>query len=199
VPTLTAPTRVPEIIPKSTSAILSTSHTLLVTDAAAAPVPDMASTKMQDARTARAHKKQRRSDMRGIQHADATQQPSAKINRRVPDKTRTRQPAPELRGVRTGANRRHGRARGGGSRPWRLFAPVRTPRSAQPPREPTHLLGHAARADSALRRRRPATEAALRWFPDGFIAVILSRWRRSSPGIHSASTPKLFIFRTKVD
>jgi hypothetical protein len=76
---------------------------------------------------------------------------------------------------------------------------ARPPRSAQPPREPTHLLGHAARADSALRRRRPATEAALGWFPDGFIAVILSRWRRTSPGIHSASTPKLFIFRTKVD
>ena len=75
----------------------------------------------------------------------------------------------------------------------------RPPRSAHPPLEPTHLLGHAARADSALRRRRPATEAALGWFPDGFIAVILSRWRRSSPGIHSASTPKLFIFRTKVD
>ena len=105
-PTLTAPTRVPETIPKSTSAILSTSHTLLVTDAAAAPVPDMASTKMQDARTARAHKKQRRSDMRGAKHADATQQPSAMINRRVPDKTHTRQPALALRGVRTGANGR---------------------------------------------------------------------------------------------
>jgi hypothetical protein len=36
------------------------------------------------------------------------------------------------------------------------------------------------------------------WFPDGVIAVILSRWRRSLPGIHSASTPKLFIFPTKV-
>jgi len=32
-----------------------------------------------------------------------------------------------------------------------------------------------------------------------FIAVILSPWRCSSPGIHSASTPKLFLFRTKVD
>ena len=72
--------------------------------AAEAPAPDMASTKMQADRTARAHKKQRRSDMRGAQHADATQQPSAMINRHVPDKTRTRQPAPELRVVRTGAN-----------------------------------------------------------------------------------------------
>jgi hypothetical protein len=67
----------------------------------------MASTKMQADRTARAHKKQRRSDMRGAQHADATQQPSAMINRRVPDKTHTRQPLPELRGLRTGANGRH--------------------------------------------------------------------------------------------
>jgi hypothetical protein len=32
---------------------------------------------------------------------------SAKINRRVPDKTHTRQPAPALCGVRTGANGRH--------------------------------------------------------------------------------------------
>jgi hypothetical protein len=46
---------------------------------------------------------------------------------------------------------------------WRLLAPVRTPRSAQPPRGPTHLRGPAARADSALRRRRPATEATLVW------------------------------------
>ena len=81
----------------------------------------------------------------------------------------------------------------------RLLAPVRTPRSAQPPRGPTHLRGPAARADSALRRRRPATEASLRWFGDGFIAVVSPQWQRSSPGIHSASTPKLFIFRTKVD
>ena len=80
----------------------------------------------------------------------------------------------------------------------RPFAPVRRPRSAQPPRGPTHLRGPAARADSALRQRRP-TEAMLVWFPDGFIAFIFSRWRRSSPGIHSASTPKLFIFHTKVD
>ena len=41
VPTLTAPTRVPEIIPKSTSAIFSTSNTLLVSGSAAVPVPDM--------------------------------------------------------------------------------------------------------------------------------------------------------------
>ncbi len=46
---------------KSTSAILSTSNTLFVSGAAAATPPDMASTKMQDDRTARAHKKQRRS------------------------------------------------------------------------------------------------------------------------------------------
>jgi hypothetical protein len=45
----------------------------------------------------------------------------------------------------------------------RPFAPVRRPRSAQPPREPTHLLGHAARADSALRRRRPATVVSRRF------------------------------------
>ena len=42
-------------------------------------------------------------------------------------------------------------------------APVRTPRSAQPPRGPTHLRGPAARADSALRWRRPATEATIGW------------------------------------
>ncbi len=85
---------------------MSTSHTLLMSGAAAAPVPDMASTTMEADSTARAHKKQRRSDMRGAQHADATQQPSAKINRRVPDKTHTRQPAPALCGLRTGANGR---------------------------------------------------------------------------------------------
>jgi hypothetical protein len=56
--------------------------------------------------TARAPKKQRRRYMRGAQHADATQQPSAMINRRVPDKTHTRQSAPALCGQRTGANRR---------------------------------------------------------------------------------------------
>jgi hypothetical protein len=171
-PTATAPARVPKIPPKSTSAILSNTHTLVVTDAAAAPVPDMAITKMQDARTVRAHKKQRRSDMSCAQHADTTQQQSTMINRRVPDKTHTRQPAPELRGVRTGANGSHVRDPPPLARSWRLLAPVRTPRSAQPPRGPTHLRVPAARADSALRRRRPATEASLRWFGDGFIAVV---------------------------
>ena len=193
-PTATAPARVPKIPPKSTSAIATTSNTLLVSVAAAATPPDMTSPKMEEDSTARAHKKQRRIDMRGAQYADATQQPSAMINRRVPDKTHTRQPAPELRGVHTGAN---GRPPLAGT--WRILAPVRTPRSAQPPRGPTHLRGPAARADSALRRRRPATEATLRWFGDGFIAVVSPQWQRSSPGIHSASTPKLFIFRTKVD
>jgi hypothetical protein len=107
-PTATAPTRVPEILPKSTSAILSTSNNLLVSGAAAATPPDMASTTMEADSTARAPKKQRRSDMRGAQHADATQQPSAMINRRVPDKTHTCQPVPELCGLRTGVNgRRH--------------------------------------------------------------------------------------------
>ena len=37
----------------------------------------------------------------GAQHTDATQKPSSMINRRVPDKTHTRQPAPDW-GVRTG-------------------------------------------------------------------------------------------------
>ena len=106
VPTLTAPTRVPKIPPKSTSAILSTTNTLLVSAAAAATPPDMASATMEEDSTARAHKKQRRSDMRGAQHTDATQQPSSMINRRVPDKTHTRQPAPADWGVRTGANGR---------------------------------------------------------------------------------------------
>jgi hypothetical protein len=36
---------------------------------------------------------------------------------------------------------------------------VRTPRSAQPPRGPTHLRGPAARADSALRRHKTNTQA----------------------------------------
>ena len=149
-PTATAPARVPKIPPKSTSAIATTSNTLLVSAAAAATPPDMASPKMEADSTARAHKKQRRIDMRGAQYADATQQPSAMINRRVPDKTHTRQPAPALCGLRTGANGRH---------------------VPDPPPSRAH----------------------------GFIAFIFSRWRRSSPGIHSASTPKLFIFRTKVD
>ena len=193
-PTATAPARVPKIPPKSTSAIATTSNTLLVSGAAAATPPDMASPKMEADSTARAHKKQRRGDMRGAQHAATTQQPSAMINRRVPDKTHTRQPSPELALAQTSA----AWATPPLSPRRRPFAPVRTPRSAQPPRGPTHLRGPAARADSALRLRRPATEATLVWFPDGFIAFIFSRWRRSSPGIHSASTPKLFIFRTKV-
>jgi hypothetical protein len=46
--------------------------TLLVSGAAAAPVPDMASTTMEADSTAGAPKKQRRGDMRGAQHADAT-------------------------------------------------------------------------------------------------------------------------------
>ena len=36
---------------------------------------------------------------------------------------------------------------------------ARPPRIVQPPREPTHLLGHAVRVDFALRRRRRATES----------------------------------------
>jgi hypothetical protein len=78
----------------------------LVSGAAAATPPDMASPKMEADSTARAHKKQRRSDMRGAQHTAATQQSSSMINRRVPDKTHTRQPAPPHCGVRTGANGR---------------------------------------------------------------------------------------------
>jgi len=76
----------------------------------------------------------------------------------------------------------------------RAHAPQRAaaPRAHPPP-------WASSPTDAALRRCRPATEATLVCFPDGFIAFILSRWRRSSPGIHSASTPKLFIFRTKVD
>ena len=45
--------------------------------------------------------------MRDAQHTDATQQLSAMINRRVFDKMYTRQPAPELCGLRTDANGRH--------------------------------------------------------------------------------------------
>jgi hypothetical protein len=59
---------IPEIFPKSTSAILSTSNTLLVSGSAAAPVPDIASMKMEADSTARAPKKQRHIDMRGSQH-----------------------------------------------------------------------------------------------------------------------------------
>jgi len=66
----------------------------------------MASTMMAAHRTAGAHEKQRRSALRGRQHADATQQPSAIINRRMPDKTRTRQPAPDHCGLATGENGR---------------------------------------------------------------------------------------------
>jgi hypothetical protein len=70
VPTLTAGTRVPEIGPKSTSAILSTTNTLLVSAAVAATPPDMASTTMEEDSTVRAHKKQLRGDMRCAQYAD---------------------------------------------------------------------------------------------------------------------------------
>ena len=55
--------RVPKIPPKSTSAIATTSNTLLVS--VAATPHDMTSPKMEEDSTARAHKKQRRSDMRG--------------------------------------------------------------------------------------------------------------------------------------
>ena len=165
VPTLTAPTRVPEIIPKSTSAILSTSHTLLVTDAAAATPPDMASTTMEADSTARAHKKQRRSDMRGAQHADATQQTSAKINRRVPDKTHTRQPAPAHCGVRTGANGRRVRA----PPPRAHTAPIRarahaTQRAAAPRAHPPPWAGSPGRF-----RASPASPG------DGSDASVVSR------------------------
>ena len=105
-PTLTAPTRVSKTLAKSTCAIVSTSNPLLVPDATPAPAPDMASTMMEAPRTARAHEKQRRSALRGRQHADATQQPSAIINRRMPDKTHTRQPAPDHCGWATGENGR---------------------------------------------------------------------------------------------
>ena len=50
---------------------------------------------------------QRLGDLRGRQLADAAQQPSAIINRRMPDKTRTRQPAPDHCGLATGENGRH--------------------------------------------------------------------------------------------
>ena len=106
-PTLTAPTRVSETLAKSNCAIVSTSNPLLVPDAAPAPAPDMANTMMAAHRTAGAHEKQRRSALRGRQHADATQQPSAIVNRRMPDKTRTRQPAPDHCGWATGENGRH--------------------------------------------------------------------------------------------
>ena len=159
----------------------------------------MAITKMEADSTARAHKKQRRSDMRGAQHTAATQQPSSMINRRVPDKTHTRQSAPAHCGVRTGANGRH----------------LRDP----PPRdqlEPSGPRAHAPQRAAAPRAHPPpwaGSPGRFRdspaspgdgsddecGFPTVFIAVIFPRWRRSSPGIHSASTPKLFIFRTKVD
>ena len=64
-PTLTAPTCVPETLAKSTSAIVSTSNPLLVPDAAPAAAPDMTGTMMEAPRTARAHEKQRRSALRG--------------------------------------------------------------------------------------------------------------------------------------
>ena len=118
----------PQNHPKVTSVILSTSNKLLVSGAATEPVPDMATTTMEADSTARDHKKQRRGDMRGAQHADVTQQQSTMINRRVSDKTHTRQPAPALCGVHTGAN---GAACAipplASSR--RPYAPVRTPRS----------------------------------------------------------------------
>jgi hypothetical protein len=197
-PTLTAPTRVPEIIPKSTSAILSTSNTLLVSGAEAAPPPDMVSTTMEAGSTARAHKKQRRGDMRGAQHADTTQQPSAMINRRVPDKTHTRQPSPELRGVRTGSNGR----RLGDPPPVAQAAPI-CARAQAPQRAPAPRAHPPPWVSSPGRfRASPASPG------DGSVAEVVWRrfhcgrfpqWQRSSPGIHSASTPKLFIFRTKVD
>ena len=67
----------------------------------------------------------------------------------------------------------------------RLFVRVvpiqRPPRSAQPPREPTHLLGHAVRADFALRRRRRATES------DATLAKLAKRHRETGrEGRHGA-------------
>ena len=131
-PTATAPARVPKIPPKSTSAIATTSNTLLVSVASAATPPDRASSKMEEDSTARAHKKQRRSDMRSVQHTDATQQPSSMIIRRVPDKTHTRQPVPAL---------------------WRAHGSKWTPSSRPPPSrdDGAHpCVRHAARSRPAV-------------------------------------------------
>jgi hypothetical protein len=67
-----------------------------------APALDMVSTTMEADSTARAPKKQLRCNMRCAQYADATQQPSAIINRRVLDKTHTRLTAPDLCGYARG-------------------------------------------------------------------------------------------------
>ena len=121
--------------------------------------------KMEEDSTARAHKKQRRIDMRGAQYADATQQPSAMINRRVPDKTHTRQPAPELRGVHTGANGRHVPD----PPPRGHMAPISAPAQA-PQRAPAPRAHPPPWASSPGRfRASPASPG------DGSVAEVVSR------------------------
>ena len=63
--------------------------------AAAAPAPDMATAKMIAHSTARPPQKHRRSYMRDARHAEAARPTPTMVNRRAPDKTHTRQPAPE--------------------------------------------------------------------------------------------------------
>ena len=62
---------------------------------AAAPAPDMATAQMIAHSTARPPQKHRRSDMRDARHAEAARPTPTMVNRRAPDKTHTRQPAPE--------------------------------------------------------------------------------------------------------
>ena len=156
VPTLTT-TRAPEICTKSTSVILSTSK-VLESVTSVAPPPDMASTTIEADSTTRAPNTHQHGDMHVAQYADSTQQQSAMINRRVPDKTHTRQMAPELCGMRTGVNLRHvgeppPRADDDDDdvfylffqkqkRTCRPFASVRTPHSVQPSASPPTSVGH---------------------------------------------------------
>ena len=139
--------------------------------AAAAPAPDMATAKMIAHSTARPPQKHRRSDMRDARHAEAARPTPTMVNRRAPDKTHPRQPTPG----------RHGG------------------RATQPPRARTHLLGPAARADAAVRTPSPQPAAERSTLPDGFIAVIAGGPGATRPGIHSTSTPNVFICNTKVD
>ena len=139
--------------------------------AAAAPAPDMATAKMIAHSTARPPQKHRRSDMRGAQHAEAARPTPTMVNRRAPDKTHPRQPAPE---------RPAGRA----------------PRS-RPARAPTSLGQQPGPMPRCARRRRNPPPSVAR-----FLTVSSPSSRAvlgaSRPGIHSTSTPNVFIFGTKL-
>jgi hypothetical protein len=127
--------------------------------AAAAPAPDMATAEMIAHSTARPPRKHRCSDMRGAQHAEAARPTPTMVNRRAPDKTHTRQPAPERPAGRARAEWRRIRAtpRRADTAPFCPGAPgahrAAAPRAHPPPWASSPGRCRGAHAVAATRRR----------------------------------------------